>query len=262
MADNTSLQLGEAQLATYLAARIPGFTGPIRATKFSTGQSNPTFLLETPARKYVLRMKPPGNLLKSAHAVEREYRVMQALAGTGVPVPQMLVLCEDIAVAGSVFYVMAHVEGRIFWDPALPGLSNAERAAIYESMNAALAALHSVDPAQAGLAGFGRPGNYFARQIARWSDQYRASETGADDNINRLIDWLPAPYAARRRRVRHCPWRLADRQFHICNRRPGNAGGAGLGRLHAKTALDRNAPAFAPATLTWHAVKPWLLTWS
>ena len=192
MAENTAWQLGEARLATYLAARIPGFTGPVRATKFSTGQSNPTFLLETPARKYVLRMKPPGNLLKSAHAVEREYRVMQALAGTGVPVPQMLVLCEDIAVAGSVFYVMAHVEGRIFWDPALPGLSNAERAAIYESMNAALAALHSVDPAQAGLTGFGRPGNYFARQIARWSDQYRASETGADDNINRLIDWLPA----------------------------------------------------------------------
>ena len=184
--------LDETQLLAWLVAHVAGFDGPLRTTKFNSGQSNPTFLVETPARKYVLRMKPPGVLLKSAHAIEREFQVMQALAGSGVPVPEVLALCDDARILGAAFYVMAHVEGRIFWDPALPDLSVGERGAVYDAMNAALAALHQIDPASVGLAGFGKPGNYFARQITRWSEQYRASETGTQGDIDHLMAWLPA----------------------------------------------------------------------
>ena len=173
-------------------AHVEGFAGPSHAIKYPTGQSNPTYRIETPGRAYVLRCKPPGKLLKSAHMVEREFRVLRALGGVGYPVPPALALCEDESVIGSVFYVMAHVEGRIYWDPALPEQSKDERAAIYDSMNAGLAALHGVDVAQAGLADYGKPGNYFARQTLRWTEQYRASETAAIPDMDALIGWLAA----------------------------------------------------------------------
>ena len=185
-------RLDEASLEKYLGAHLAGFTGPLTADKFATGQSNPTFLIETRVKKYVLRRKPPGVLLKSAHAVEREYAVMHALAATDVPVPRVLILCEDVSVIGTAFYLMDHVAGRIFWDPALPELPHAERGAVYDAMNRALVALHAVRPEKVGLADFGRPGNYFARQLSRWSDQYRASETGVIPEMDRLIVWLGA----------------------------------------------------------------------
>ncbi|WP_439572738.1 phosphotransferase family protein [Phreatobacter sp.] len=184
------MNIDEAALGAYLEAHWPGFKGPVSAEKFAGGQSNPTFMLTHAGGKAVLRKKPPGQLLKSAHAVDREYRVMKALGGTDVPVPRMYVLCEDDAVIGTAFYVMEWVDGRIIWDPAIPEVDNDHRSAIYDGMNAALAALHAVDPAQVGLADFGRPGNYFARQLTRWTEQYRASETEAIADIDRVIAWL------------------------------------------------------------------------
>lgn len=182
----------EAALARYLADRIEGFSGPLRVEQFKGGQSNPTYRLSTPDRAYVLRRKPPGKLLPSAHAVDREYRVLSALAGTEVPVARTHLLCEDESVIGTAFYVMDCVDGRVLWDPSLPGLSPTERGAIFEQMNRVIAALHSVDPTAVGLADYGRPGNYFERQIGRWSKQYRASETETIEAMDRLIDWLPA----------------------------------------------------------------------
>jgi aminoglycoside phosphotransferase (APT) family kinase protein len=181
-----------AALERYLAPRVAGFRGPTAVHQFQGGQSNPTYLLETPGRKYVLRRKPPGPLLPSAHAVEREYRVITALAGTGVPLPRTYLLCEDPAVIGTSFYVMDYVEGRVFRGAALPDLGPSQRAAVYDSMNDVLAGLHQVDWAAAGLTGFGKPGNYFARQIHRWTSQYRSSETERIDSMERLIAWLPA----------------------------------------------------------------------
>jgi aminoglycoside phosphotransferase (APT) family kinase protein len=181
-----------ARLAPWLAAHVPGFAGPVTIAPVGGGQSNPTFRLATPARDYVLRRKPPGALLPSAHAVEREFRVMRALAGSSVPVPRCHALCEDAGVIGSVFFVMDFVAGRNFQQPADPRLSPAERAAIFEAMNATLAALHAIDPQAVGLGDFGRPGHYIARQVARWSKQYRASETGTIPEMDRLIEWLPA----------------------------------------------------------------------
>ena len=183
-------QIDGAVLAKYLEARLPGFRGPIEAQKTPTGQSNPTFILSSPSGKYVLRKKPPGQLLKSAHQVDREYRVMKGLEGTDVPVPRMLHLCEDDAVIGTAFYVMAFVAGTVFWDPALPELTNGQRAKLYDEQNRALAALHSVDPAKVGLSDFGRAGSYFARQRDRWTKQYRASETEAIEDMETLISWL------------------------------------------------------------------------
>jgi len=178
-------------LAPYLEANLPGFSGPLAIEKFKSGQSNPTYLLAAGGKKYVLRAKPPGQLLKSAHQVDREFRVMQALAGSSVPVPEMLHLSDEASPIGRMFYVMAFVEGRIFWDPALPEASgNDERAAIYDSMNATLAALHDVDVAAVGLSDYGKPGSYFERQLGRWTSQYRASETGSVADMDRLIDWL------------------------------------------------------------------------
>lgn len=179
-----------ARVAAHLAAEVPGFRGPIAAEKFAAGQSNPTFRLATPSGAYVLRRKPPGQLLKSAHAVDREFRVQRALAGSGVPVPRMLHLCEDAGVAGSAFYLMEMVEGRNFDDPRLPELTRADRAALHEDMNRVLAALHGVDPERVGLGDFGRPGNYFARQFERWCGQYRASETEAVPEMDALMGWL------------------------------------------------------------------------
>jgi aminoglycoside phosphotransferase (APT) family kinase protein len=176
----------------WAVSHIAGFKGPSKAIKYPTGQSNPTYRIETPGRAYVLRCKPRGKLLKSAHMVEREFRVLRALHGAGFPAPEALALCEDESVAGSVFYLMAHVEGRIFWDPGMAESNPAERAAVYDTMNATLAALHSIDIAAAGLSDYGKPGNYFARQTQRWSEQYRASETTEVAEMNRLIDWLAA----------------------------------------------------------------------
>lgn len=189
---STLAVLDEHALEQYLAERLPGFRGPVHATKFNTGQSNPTYLLEAASGAYVLRRKPPGVLLKSAHAVDREFRVIRALGATAVPVPDALVLCEDEAVLGAAFYVMSRVEGRIFWDPAVPEVSREERTGIYDAMNDALAALHAVDPAAVGLADFGKSGNYFERQLTRWASQYRASQTEVIPQIDAVIDWLGA----------------------------------------------------------------------
>jgi aminoglycoside phosphotransferase (APT) family kinase protein len=183
-------QIDLVELARYLEAQLPGFKGPIEAQKTPTGQSNPTFLLSSPSGRYVLRKKPPGQLLKSAHAVDREYRVMRGLQDTQVPVPRMLHLCQDESVLGTMFFLMEFVDGTIFWDPALPELSNAQRAKVYDEENRALAALHSVDPAKVGLADFGKAGSYFARQRDRWTKQYRASETERVDDMETLIAWL------------------------------------------------------------------------
>jgi aminoglycoside phosphotransferase (APT) family kinase protein len=185
-------QFDTDRLARYLEAAIPGFTGPLVATKFAGGQSNPTFLLETPSGRYVLRRQPPGELLKSAHAVDREFRVLVALAGSDVPVPRAYHLCADREVIGSLFYVMGFAEGRIFWDPALPELDRSARAPIYSAIVETLAALHKVDVDAVGLADYGRAGNYFERQIGVWTKQYRASETGRLEAMETLIEWLPA----------------------------------------------------------------------
>ena len=179
-------------LGRYLEASISGFRGLHAIDKFPGGQSNPTYHLKAASGEYVLRRKPFGELLKSAHAVDREFRVMQALARTDVPVPRMLHLCEDDDVIGAMFFVMDFVPARHFWDPALPELDNAGRAAIFDEMNRVLAALHLVDIDAVGLADFGSPGNYFERQVGRWTKQYRASETGTIEAMDTLIDWLPA----------------------------------------------------------------------
>lgn len=181
----------EARLADYLREHIPGFSGPLKATKFSQGQSNPTFLLEAASGKYVLRRKPPGELLKSAHAVDREFRVINALQQTDVPVARVFLLCDDDSVIGSMFYVMEYLEGRVLWDPKLPELGNRDREEIYDEMNRVLAALHSVNVEQAGLGDYGPSGNYYERQLNRWIKQYRASELATVPDMEELMRWLP-----------------------------------------------------------------------
>jgi aminoglycoside phosphotransferase (APT) family kinase protein len=180
-----------ARLEDYLAEHLEGFRRPLEVRQFKGGQSNPTYELVTPGARYVMRRKPPGKLLPSAHAVDREYRVIHALNATDVPVPRAHLLCEDPDVIGTPFYVMERVEGRVLWDPLLPGLAPDERRAVHESLFEALARLHRVDFEAIGLGDFGRPGNYFARQIHRWSKQYRASETEAIPDMERLMEWLP-----------------------------------------------------------------------
>ena len=182
--------LDEKALAHYLEANIDGFSGPLTAKKFSDGQSNPTFLITANSGRYVLRRKPPGELLPSAHAVDREFRVLQALANTDVPVARPYHLCEDSAIIGSMFYVMSFEQGRIFWDPALPEMNNLQRGEVFEQLIKVLAALHSVDIDKVGLTDYGKPGNYFDRQISRWTKQYRASETATIESMDTLIGWL------------------------------------------------------------------------
>jgi aminoglycoside phosphotransferase (APT) family kinase protein len=179
-------------LDAWAAQHVKGYAGPSKAIKFPTGQSNPTYKIETPNRAYVLRRRPPGKLLKSAHMVEREFRVQRALHAQGFPIAEAFALCEDESVAGSVFYLMANIEGRIFWDPGMAGATREERVGVYDEMNAALARLHTINIEAAGLSDYGKPGNYFARQVQRWSEQYRASETVAIPDMNRLMDWLGA----------------------------------------------------------------------
>ena len=198
---STSHAFDVGALQAHLAAHLPAFAGPLTVEQFKGGQSNPTYKLVTPARSYVMRSKPgpSAKLLPSAHAIDREFRVMRGLAGTEVPVAQMLLLCEDEAVIGRAFYVMEFMDGRVLWDQSLPGLTNAERGAIYDEMNRVIAALHRVDVRAAGLADYGKPGNYFERQIGRWSKQYLASVTEEITEMNQLIEWLPThlPASAR-----------------------------------------------------------------
>lgn len=192
MTPHAAAQLDTEAVARWMSAHVEGFAGPLSAEKFAGGQSNPTFRLLTPQRAYVLRRKPPGQLLKSAHAVDREFRVQRALAGSDVPVARMLALCEDDGVIGSMFYVMEHVAGRHFSDPRLPGLDPAERAAVMDEMNRVLAAIHDVDLSATGLSDYGPEGNYYERQVARWTKQYRASETQSIAPMEELIAWLAA----------------------------------------------------------------------
>lgn len=183
--------LDEARLADWAKANVAGFAGPLTVTKFPGGQSNPTYRVDAASGAYVLRRKPFGPILPSAHAVEREYRLIAALHPTGFPVARPYALCEDPAVIGAPFYLMEMVEGRTLWDGSLPGMAPAERTAIYEAIVDTLAALHSIDHAAAGLGDYGKPGNYFARQVERWTRQYRASQTDDLPEVEGLIDFLP-----------------------------------------------------------------------
>lgn len=194
MADRFPLDLD--RLGAYLAGRVPGLALPLAARQFSGGQSNPTYLVTAREARYVLRRKPPGELLPKAHMIEREYAVMAALGGQGYPVPRMVLLCEDAGVIGTAFYLMEFVEGRVLFDTTLPGLAPAERRATYEAVVDALAQLHRIDVAAAGLAEFGRPGGYIGRQVKIWAGQYRASETETIAEMDRLIAWLPGAVAA------------------------------------------------------------------
>jgi aminoglycoside phosphotransferase (APT) family kinase protein len=186
-----SLDFSTSELTTYLERHIDGFRGPVSLDKFDQGQSNPTFLLTTPASRYVLRRKPPGELLASAHAVDREYRVLKALEDTDVPVPQALHLCEDDTVIGSMFYVMSFEDGRIFWDPALPEVERDQRRPILEAQVRVLAAMHNVDIESVGLSDYGPAANYYQRQIGRWTKQYQAAQTGLIPAMETLMQWLP-----------------------------------------------------------------------
>jgi len=214
-------------LTDWLRQNLTGFKGPLTVESFKGGQSNPTYKLTTPTQSYVMRAKPgpESKLLPSAHAIEREFAVMRGLHGTDVPVPQMFCLCKDEAVIGRAFYIMEFIEGRILWDQALPGMSPTERGAIYDEMNRVIAALHRVKFADRGLAGFGKPGNYFDRQINRWSKQYLASADGAGplsqpiDEMNQLIKWLPLHIPAMARAehmvsIVHGDYRLDNFMLH------------------------------------------------
>lgn len=184
-------RIDEGRLEAWLKANVEGYAGPLEVRQFKGGQSNPTYQLVTPNKRYVLRRKPPGKLLPSAHAVDREFKVISALGKTGFPVAKAYALCTDDDVIGTMFYVMDNVEGRILWDLTLPDYQPAERSAIYKAKIATLAALHNTDYEAIGLGDYGRPGNYFSRQIDRWIKQYKASETQAIPAMNRLMEWLP-----------------------------------------------------------------------
>ena len=204
-----------AGLERWMAEHVEGYAGPLTVTQFKGGQSNPTYELATPGARYVLRRKPPGKLLPSAHAVDREYKVITALGSTGFPTPRTYGLCTDEAVIGTVFYVMEKVEGRILWDLSLPGMTPAERRHVYENQVDVLAQLHSTDYAAVGLGDFGKPGNYFARQVDRWTRQYRASETDPIPAMDRLIEWLPRTVPADdQTTVVHGDFRLDNTVLH------------------------------------------------
>jgi aminoglycoside phosphotransferase (APT) family kinase protein len=213
--------LDTAALEAWLSAHVDGFKGPLEIEQFKGGQSNPTYLLKTPSAHYVMRSKPGpvAKLLPSAHAIEREFQVMGALAGTDVPVPTMYALCEDEAVIGRAFYIMSFMPGRVLWDQSLPGMDNADRAAHYDEMNRVIAALHQVDFKARGLEHYGKPGNYFERQIGRWSKQYLASVTEANPAMDSLLEWLPAHIPASARdesevSIVHGDYRMDNVVFH------------------------------------------------
>ncbi len=204
-----------ARLNSWLSDHVPGFRGPFKQHTLEGGQSNPTYRLTARSGDYVLRRKPLGQLLPSAHAVDREFRILHALAGTTVPVPQVYALCEDESVLGSAFYLMDFVPGRVLRDPLLPGLDPGERAAVFESMGEVVARLHSVDPNAVGLGDYGRPDNYLQRQVARWSRQYLASETEPIAAMHRLMEWLPGRLpAAEECRIVHGDLRLDNMLVH------------------------------------------------
>jgi len=210
-----------AALTAWLEKNLEGFAGPLTVEMFKGGQSNPTYKLLTPSQSYVMRAKPGpvAKLLPSAHAVEREFAVMRGLAGTGVPVPRMHCLCEDESIIGRAFYVMEFMQGRVMWDQSLPDMNPARRGEIYDEMNRVIAALHTVKFADQGLAGYGKPGNYFDRQIGRWSKQYVASITTPIPEMDRLIEWLPAHIPASARdeakvSIVHGDFRLDNLMFH------------------------------------------------
>ena len=215
MTTHAAAQLDTEAVARWLTDHLPGFQGPVEAQKFAGGQSNPTFRLITPTARYVLRRKPPGILLKSAHAVEREFRVQQALAGSDVPVARMHVLCEDVSVIGSAFYVMDEVDGRHFDDPRLSELAVQDRRAVQDEMNRVLAAIHSVDLGATGLDDYGPEGNYYRRQIDRWTKQYRASELEHIAPMEELIAWLDAniPADDGQRTLVHGDYRIDNMLF-------------------------------------------------
>ena len=207
----------EAALAAWMGGHVAGFAGPLSVAQFRGGQSNPTYKLTTPQRSYVLRRKPPGQLLKGAHAVEREAQVLSALGAQGFPVAKVHGLCTDEGVIGTWFYIMNMVEGRIFWDAAVPDVSNDERAALFDAMNAAIAQLHSYDPQAVGLGDYGRPGNYFERQIARWSRQYLDdADAGHFAEMDQCIAWLSAniPQDGDTSAVIHGDFRIDNMIFH------------------------------------------------
>jgi aminoglycoside phosphotransferase (APT) family kinase protein len=217
MAVADAQRFDEAALERYLAAHMPGFVAPLKKVQqFRGGQSNPTFLLTAgDGAQYVLRRKPSGPLLPSAHAVDREFRVIGALHRAGFPVARPVCLCEDAGVIGTMFYIMGYVAGRNFWDPTLPGMAPPQRAAIYDEMNKVLVQLHSLDYAAAGLADYGKPGNYFTRQIGRWSKQYRASETERIESFEKLLTWLPANIpAGDETTLVHGDYRIDNMIFH------------------------------------------------
>ncbi|HWS73678.1 MAG TPA: phosphotransferase family protein, partial [Quisquiliibacterium sp.] len=206
-----------AALESYLKDKLPDFKGPLSVELFKGGQSNPTYRLITPARSYVMRAKPGpvARLLPSAHAIEREFKVLKALGPTDVPVPEVYCLCEDEEVIGRAFYVMQCLEGRVLWEQSLPDMTKPERFAIYDEMNRVISALHNVDHVAVGLADFGKPGNYFARQIGRWSKQYQMSETEPIAEMHRLIEWLPNNVpAGEDTSIVHGDYRLDNLMFH------------------------------------------------
>ncbi len=211
-----TFDLDNQRLAEYLEQHIKGFSGPLESKKFAGGQSNPTYLLSTPTQRYVLRRKPPGKLLPGAHAVDREYRILSALAATEVPVAGALHLCDNKDVIGSMFYVMQHMDGRVLWEPTLPDQSQQQRTEIYTEMNRVLAALHQVNVDEVGLSDYGRKGGYFERQINTWTKQYKAAETRTIEHVDRLIDWLPANMPADDGKVSiaHGDYRLDNMMFH------------------------------------------------
>jgi aminoglycoside phosphotransferase (APT) family kinase protein len=206
----------QERLTDWMKANVQGFAGPLTVQQFKGGQSNPTYRLLTPGASYVLRRKPPGHLLKGAHAVEREVQVLTALHSVGFPVPKVYGLCTDEAIIGTWFYVMDHIDGRIFWEMRLPAVTRDERPRYFDAMIQTLARLHSLDYQAIGLADYGRPGNYFERQIARWSKQYLSDmEAGRDSNMDRLIEWLPAHLPpGDETRIVHGDFRIDNMIFH------------------------------------------------
>lgn len=203
------------RLAQYMREHVQDFQGDLEVEQFKGGQSNPTFLIRAGDKRYVMRRKPPGKLLPSAHAVDREYRVITALAGTEVPVARTYALCADESVIGTAFYIMDFVEGRVLWEPSLPGMEPGQRAAIFDEMNRVIAALHRVDPRAVGLGDYGKSGSYFSRQIDRWSKQYRASETEKIEAMDQLMDWLPQHIPGDdETRIVHGDYRLDNVIFH------------------------------------------------
>ncbi|MGH8630018.1 MAG: phosphotransferase family protein, partial [Burkholderiales bacterium] len=205
----------EASLEAYLKDRIEGFRGPLEVVQFKGGQSNPTYSITAAGKRYALRRKPPGKLLPSAHAVEREFKVISALHKVGFPVARPYLLCEDESVIGTAFYVMDCVQGRVIWDQALPGMGKRERAAIWDELNRVISLLHTTDYKAVGLEDFGKPGSYIERQVARWTKQYQASETQKIEAMNNLIAWLPKNIPATdETTIVHGDYRLDNTIFH------------------------------------------------